>query len=223
MRYRGVSRPSRPDRRPCWIAQNRNPRIFKSGFPTKLAAAEWLCAALRVPLQSLVVSGDRVRKVVSKVATSRFQGVTPHWRSSSRHGPPRWQARLGTTKLGEFSSEQAAALCVAKAQKVSKPRFRMSLGSLSRKNARDIFAAAYKVFRDYVPQDLQVLHTHEETFKVALRQARILKVNVDCAGPSVSYAFVLDIRTVRHSLSVRNLLCGWSVFISSTGPGGMLL
>lgn len=164
-KYRGVSRPTYRGKDAGWIAQNRTARLWKSGFPSDDIAAKWLSSKLKVPLRSLL--HDQVEEPFKRTG---FLGVTPHWRSGDRVGPPRWQARLGATKLGEFATEEEAAACVAKAKAVPKRKLARRIG-LTRKFGRDLFRATYSVFKEYVPQDLHVLRLHEIKYRADFKKA----------------------------------------------------
>ena len=86
--YAGVT----PGRRgKGWIAQNRRPRLWKSGFRSQVDAARWLASKLGVLLSSLARSSRRESSgVVGKHVVSKYRGVVVR----RRHSGVLYEARV---------------------------------------------------------------------------------------------------------------------------------
>ena len=139
-----------------WVAQKRdNPRLFRQGFKTAVAAARWIAAQLGVPFESLkrerCCRGRGRPKRVHRPMRSEYVGVVPH--------RGRWQARAkGGAVLATFGSQEEAAQRVARHRRVPMDSLRRQL---SQRNARRLFRSAFVAFRDYVPGDIESAVAHE--------------------------------------------------------------
>lgn len=170
--YVGVTRPAVRGER-TWLAQNRKRRLWWRGFPTAAAAASWLASELGVPVRDL----ERKRRGVAAfravaAARSNFSGVSLRFRG----GEVRYEAHVHARWVGQFTTESGAAAAAAEASGrslgslrrgalASKPR-----AGASRKRARDAFAAAHAVFKDYLPHDIAELPLVEKRWRAAIRE-----------------------------------------------------
>ena len=157
-KYKYVSQPLIRGVSCGWVAQKRHV-AYRARFATQRKAANWIAAILGVSAASLRVRSAGVQ-ATTPVPSTRCVGVTP-----SRG---RWVARVRGVVAGRFDSESEAAKCVATATRVK-------VQALRRKGvpgylARNIFQAAYDVFRDYVPGDYQSMIAHERTSAKMFRE-----------------------------------------------------
>ena len=181
-RYLGITRPLIRGQPRGWVAQPRRANVWKCGFQTQIAAARWLAKKLRVRLAALrrpeLASGRRVH--TEEFGISCFRGVVPHGR--------RWEARAHGRRLGTFKSQAAAAQVAARALRTSVKSLRKPM---SAKRARPIFKAAYQVFKQYVPGDLQ--HTRLQEHQCQ----HIFKQEIACGLSRVT----LGVRLLRRGAS----------------------
>ena len=113
--YVGVSRPSGRDR--GWVAQHRQKKIWKGGFASRLAAARWLAARLRVPedkLRRRKRSG--VQADPNALPMSRYHGVVCRVRQS---GGVLYEVRVPGQPPKTFTKEMSAAKFVSRYRRVS--------------------------------------------------------------------------------------------------------
>ena len=165
-RYRGVTQPRIRGQR-FWLAQSWQPRLWKSGFSTEDEAAEWLAKALGVRKRSLLrVPASPRSQVRKELVLSHFHGVVPRHRP---HGVL-WEARRpGSIPLGGYSSELEAAKALAGVLGVPVEKLKRK-GVLTRNVARRVFKAAYRVFKKYVPGDLEKTSQCEITCQAAFKK-----------------------------------------------------
>ena len=162
-RYVGVTHPKS---RTGWVAQHASPRLFKSGFATEEQAAKWLAKTLRVRQSSLLrVRRSRVRR---QLVLSNFRGVVRRCRPQKKS--VLWEARRpGGVLLGTYSSELHAAKALARVLGVPVSSLRRK-AVLTRRIARQLFIAAYRVFKKYIPGDVEKTCEHERKYRTALKQ-----------------------------------------------------
>lgn len=117
--------------------------------------------------------GDRGR---IGVVRSEYAGVTVHWRTKSRCGVPRYQARHGAVKLGEFSSQLDAARAVAKACRTTIAKLRSAAasrpGNATRLTLRRHWFATYRIFKRYRPADVVSMETFEQRYRSDIAKVR---------------------------------------------------
>ena len=161
-RYVGVTHPKS---RTGWVAQHASPRLFKSGFATEEQAAKWLAKTLRVRQSSLLrFRRSRVRR---QLVLSNFRGVVRRCRPQKS---VLWEARRpGGVLLGTYSSELHAAKALARVLGVPVSSLRRK-AVLTRRIARQLFIAAYRVFKKYIPGDVEKTCEHERKYRTALKQ-----------------------------------------------------
>ena len=194
-RYRGVSRPKYKGRVRGWLAQDRKAHLWKIGFATQEGARDWLAGALGVSPSSLAKSGGSGRSGRTCV-TSTYRGV---FGRTTRRGVLRWYVRANGKHLaGSFSTEVAAARFRSQATcsraKVTKHT------TQTRKRARDMFIAAYAVFKSYMPGDL--VATREQESDSAMQQEHT-EYCVSLSPPLFLYptcpACTVDVSVVVHA------------------------
>ena len=159
------------------MAQSKPAGVWKSGFSSEREGARWLAQQLRVPVGALLRSRRHslARSSVGlEQPVSGWKGVVPRIRSQAIL----WEARAGQQVLGYYRTASEAAGCVAKALGVPRRELRKP-GKLSRKAARDIFCAAYKVFQQYMPGDLQQTIDEDEKHAGVFRK-ELLEVILCC-------------------------------------------
>ena len=161
-KYRGVTRPCYRGSAGKWLAQSKNPRLWKYGFRSKIDAATWLSKRLGVKVSDLAQrSGPS-----PQIAMSCYQGVYPHARKDK---PPKWEARVDGRLVSTHTTALAAARVVAKRLKTTVAKLKKE-DPLTPKMARRLFMASYLVFHKYLPGDLANLFYHEGADKQILVQ-----------------------------------------------------
>ena len=162
--YVGVTRPLINGKPAGWLAQCKRLRIWRVGFKSQAAAAEWLAKKLRVKPEALR-RRTRPRGPHQESGVSYYRGVVPHRRGVD--GRCRWAAWARGRRRGTFSSQAAAAKEVARILRVSV----RSLGKkMSGKRARQIFRAAHQVFKHYCPGDVKYTRKQEHLFQRQFKQ-----------------------------------------------------
>ena len=158
LRYVGVTRPRIHGKPAGWLAQCKRAGLWRVGFKSQAAAAEWLAKKLRVEPEALR-RRTKLRGPHEELGVSYYRGVVPHRRGVD--GRCRWAAWARGRRWGTFSSQAAAAKKVARILRVSV----RSLGKkMSAKCARQVFRAAYQVFQRYCPGDLKYTRKQERLF-----------------------------------------------------------
>ena len=147
-----------------WVAQKRDLGLYRARFPTALAAAEWLAKRMRVSIDQLKrPSSKSVRHQVVEarrpsftLPVSRYHGVI------ADRGY--FIARHGGRNLARFTSQSAAARCVAGARRTTVKKLLKKV-KLSGALARRLFKAALTAFGKYIPGDVKSLRAHEHDSK----------------------------------------------------------
>ena len=147
--YIGVTCPVIRGKRHGWLAQHRKSGVWKKGFATRLEAARWLAAQLKVSVKSLVRSGGRRSGVPAWLPMSRYHGVVPRKRSAS----VLYEGRVGTQTPRTFATEKAAAAFVARGRGVPVKQLRKRQ-PFTRRLAKLVWRSAFGVFKRYRPGDL---------------------------------------------------------------------
>ena len=147
-----------------WLAQNRPLRIWRHGFRTRGAAAEWLAQKLKKKVSELQVS----QGPTPTLAMSPYEGVIAHRREG---GQPVFEARVRGELISTHCSAIAAAAVVAKKTRTT-IRHLTKRKPLTPKLAKGVFRASYSVFRQYMPGDLADLFRHESVNARAFSQVR---------------------------------------------------
>lgn len=163
-RYVGVSRPLIKGKPAGWLAQFKRAGVWRAGFKSQVAAAQWLAKTLRVKPEALRKRRTKPRGTHEELGVSYYRGVVPHRRGAD--GRCRWAAWARGRRWGAFSSQAAAAKEVARILRVSTQSLAKKM---SAKRARQVFRAAYQVFKRYCPGDLKCTrkqeHLHRRLFK----------------------------------------------------------
>ena len=179
LRYLGVTCPRIKGKARGWVAQSKVAGVWRSGFASQEQAAAWLASMLRVKKASLRRSTSKRCSPPIHCAMSSFKGVVPH--RHTKDGAHRWAARVHGRWLGTFGSQVEAANVVARELGVSRRKL-LRKTPFSAKRARQVFRAAFRVFRRYVPGDLRISRLQEHQCRRAFLQ--------DCAHAKLSnYAF----------------------------------
>jgi hypothetical protein len=172
--YAGVTRPRYRGKYRGWLAQHRTPRVWRMGFSTEVLAAQWLAKQLKVTVQSLnknnkkVIKNAVVKKRVVHVRASCYEGVVFHRTANSAY--VRWEAWAHGGLLGTYVSELEAAERVADEVGVDKDDLRKVNGVMSAAVAKDVFKAAFQVFRGYRPGDLTSVEAMEVKYEKLFRK-----------------------------------------------------
>jgi len=155
--YVGVTRLLIHGKSVGWLAQSKRAGTWQAGFKTQAAAAKWLAKKLQVKpsgLRRSRLARNRGARP-EECGVSYYRGVIPKGRGAD--GQCHWEARARGRSLGTFRHQAAAAQAVARTSRTSVQSLRKTM---SAKRARQIFKAAYQVFKGYVPGDLQ--HTRQQ-------------------------------------------------------------
>ena len=154
--FKGVTRCLRHGQHVRWLAQSKPHGLWKHGFQTRLAAAEWLAKQLRVSVSHLARGAKgRLGCPSPHLAVSAFHGVIARQRAGHA---PYFEARV----VGScHATALAAARVVAKKHRTTIKKL-MKKEPLTPRIARQVFKASYHVFRSYVPGDLENLCSTEQ-------------------------------------------------------------
>ena len=164
-RYVGITRPLHHGKPVGWIAQCKRPRLWRSGFKTQAAAAQWLAKMLRKRVGALRRKTKGPHGPHQELGVSYYRGVVPIRRGAG--GQCLWLARARRRHLGTFSSQAAAAAAVAKALGVTVKTLRKGM---SANRARQVFRAAYRAFKGYRPGDLEHTRKQEVVYQRLFKQ-----------------------------------------------------
>ena len=177
LRYFGVTRPRIRGKTRGWLAQSKVAGVWQCGFASQEQAAAWLASKLKVKRASLRRSTcKRCSTTPTHCAMSRFKGVVPH--RHTKDGAHRWAARAHGRWLGTFGSQVQAATVVARELGVSRNKLLRKI-AFSGKRARQVFQAAFRVFRHYVPGDLRITRLQEHQCRRAFAK--------DCTHAKLSH------------------------------------
>ena len=164
VKYRGVSRPTIKGVAGKWLAQHKNnPRVWKKGFRTQRAAAEWLADKLGVDVSDM----EAKTALSSQLPMSVHHGVVAHRRDIGR--ATMWEARHLGKLISSHTSELGAARVVAKLRRTSVDNIRKD-EPMTRNMGQQLFSATHSVFHSYNPGDLANLQDIAISKATMLRQ-----------------------------------------------------
>ena len=168
VQYRYVSHPRIRGVSCGWVAQKRSV-CYRARFDTQLQAAKWIANLLGVSVASLRIKpvvGVKKKAPAATLKFSKHAGVT--------YDRGRWIARgAGTELLGRYGTEFEAACAVAAATGVGVKALKKK--GLPKYLAKNLFKAAYRVFRKYVPGDYDNMVAHEKLSVKMFQQASLTK------------------------------------------------
>ena len=149
--YVGVSRPSGMLRDRGWVAQHRQKKIWKGGFASSLAAARWLAARLRVPVDKLRRrKRSGVQADPNALPMSRYHGVVCRVRQS---GGVLYEVRVPGQLPKTFTEEMSAAKFVSRYRRVALKKLKKP-EPFTRALAKKLWGCVFRVFKLYQPGDL---------------------------------------------------------------------
>ena len=165
--YVGVTKPMYRGRQDKWLAQSKPHGVWRYGFDTPEEGAEWLAKQLKLKDVGALARSS-TGGPSPELAVSGYRGVVRHLRPT---GKPYFEARArktlrGVTVSSCHATDVEAAMVVAKKRRVSVKSLKKKQ-PLTDKLATALFQSSYRVFRSYVPGDLDnALHLEKANAKI---------------------------------------------------------
>ena len=170
-RYRGVSRPGNGAL--GWVAQRKG-CCYAARFTSEVRAAQWLARRLGVSVSSL-------RRM--KLPGAEREGKLSYRRVVFHSGC--WEARAaGGAVLGYFGTQKEALARVMKETRQTEKQLRRKDFSMATLRAR--FKGRHRIFRQYVPGDVQAMYDHESKSACMYKEDRSFRFHGMAAHKEVT-------------------------------------